>query len=186
MPLFKPKPPDVSELKSKGSVKGLVRALSYPWDGAVCRAAARALPDFQNCSEFSDQGVVEELAGAMMLDPEIRSAAAEALASLGSSCSHPEAREALLEAVQSPDQELRAAVCEAIGKKGKPDFVEPLAAIGSPAAVDALLGLLDPSRAGQETVDSVVAALGELAVGAPDQQAREKARQALVVLAPDS
>lgn len=89
MPLFEP--PNVKELKTKGDVKGLVKALRYKKDHKVPMAAAEAL------GQIGDAQVVEPLISALKnKDKAVRKKVAEALERIGAP-----AVERLIAAVES-------------------------------------------------------------------------------------
>jgi hypothetical protein len=71
-------PPDIDKLKTKGDVKGLVKALGYQKDMAVRWRAAAALGD------IGDASAMEPLAAALEdPDKDVRAAADEALGKIG-------------------------------------------------------------------------------------------------------
>lgn len=85
MPLFGP--PNVRKLKAKGNIKGLVQALNYQKDATVRKAAAVAL------EQIGDERAVKPLIDALRWagdgTGDVRAAAIEALAQLGSCAVEP-------------------------------------------------------------------------------------------------
>ena len=128
-------PPNVEELKAKGDVKGLIKALSYHKDHRVRQAAAEALDDLGWQPNHSEAGVrywierrqwdkcVEAGAAATKLlvntlnstDEDVRQAAAEALGRIGAPAVKPLSR-----ALGNKEHQVWLAAVETLSKIGAP------------------------------------------------------------------
>lgn len=98
-------PPNVEKLQSKRDVAGLIRALSYPKDSTIRRAAAVAL------GEIGDMSSINALKDAIRdSDPAVRVAAITSLGAI----SAPEATEILVSLLSSSDKTLRRAAADAL------------------------------------------------------------------------
>jgi len=111
-------PPNIEKLKTKGNVKGLIKALGYEKDWRVREAAAKAL------GEIGDHRALEPLINA--LEDKVLSggeAAAEALERIGTPAVEP-----LIDALKDQDWSIRQAAAEVLGHIGDVQAVKPLIA----------------------------------------------------------
>ncbi len=128
MPLFGG-PPNVGELRAKGKVKGLIKALGYMRDAedmAVKIEAERLRQDAAEAlGQIGDTRAVEPLIVALK-DPwtDVRRAAAEALGQIGDA----RAVEPLLTALKEGDVFLQPSAAKALGQISDARAVEPLIA----------------------------------------------------------
>jgi HEAT repeat protein len=118
MPLFGLLPPNVEQLKARGDVEGLIKALGNK-DYAVRRQAAHAL------GGIKDARAVEPLADALKdKEPSVRESVAEALREMGDA----RAVEALIAALTDSSEMVRSHAAAALGRIGDARAVEPLIA----------------------------------------------------------
>ena len=181
---------NVGKMKSKGDVKGLIKALNYRKDAYIREAAAKAL------GEIGDARAIEPLIDALKDESEyVRSAAAEALDKLGWQPDTEERKAAYWAAKQEWDKcveigapavepliialkdwRVREAAAEALGKIGAP-AVEPL--------IDALR---DKSEDVRKAAAEALGEIGDVRAVEPliaalkdkDDDVREAAAEALV------
>jgi HEAT repeat protein len=134
---------NVRRLREDRDVRGLVRALNHR-DPAIQYQAAEALGD------LGDPAAVEPLAQALRGDEYsgVRWKAAEALARIG-----PPAVDALIEALDDPDDDVRWKAAIALGEIGDPRGVEPLIKV-----------LADPDRFVQSRAAQALGMIGAPAV----------------------
>ena len=110
--------PNVNKLKTKGDVRGLIKALGYEKNSDIRCAAAKAL------GELGDKQATEPLIAVLRdTEPGVRRTAAEALGKLGGT----QAAESLITALQNSDSEIRKAATKALVNIGTP-ALEPLIA----------------------------------------------------------
>ena len=115
MPLFGP--PNVEEMKTKGNVKGLIKALGYNKDHVIRRDAADAL------GQIGDSFAVSPLIAALRDDDlEVRCAVANALGAIGDG----RAVEPLISFLNNQDLNMRCCALKALGRIGDARAVEPL------------------------------------------------------------
>jgi HEAT repeat protein len=136
---------NVRRLRENHDIRGLVRALGHK-DPAIQYQAAEALGD------LGDPAAVGPLAEALRRDEYsgVRWKAAEALAKIG-----PPAIDALIEALDDPDDDVRWKAAIALGEIGDPRAVAPLIRI-----------LADPDRFVQSRAAQALAMIGKSAVDA--------------------
>jgi hypothetical protein len=151
MAIFKP---DVSKLRERGDVSGLVKALLHK-SPEIRRHAARVL------GPLEDPGAVEPLIAALVdEDDTVRYAAAEALGRLGDQ----RAVESLIAALEDEDgdRDVREAAAKSLGGLGDRRAVEPLIAVlkdddplrpAFPSAAASALGELGDTRAVEPLLD---------------------------------
>ncbi len=165
-------PPDVSQLKSKKNVKGLIKALSYQKDWRVRELAARALGEL-GAVEAVD-ALIEKLRD---YSEVVENTAADALIEIG-----PPAIDGLVSALADPDRrEYVSHVLVDIGKESIPALGEvvekgwfvnarkyaawTLGKIGDPSAVSALLkGVLDEDSQVRKAAAKAMLEIGEEAI----------------------
>jgi len=119
MPLFGP--PDVKNLKEKGNIKGLIKAMGYtkPVGWKVRNDAAKAL------GEIGDKRAVKPLVVALKdKDKDMRSSAAKVLGQIGDA----RAVEPLIAGLKDKDSVVRNASARALGQIGDARAVVPLIA----------------------------------------------------------
>jgi HEAT repeat protein len=115
MPLFGP--PNVENLKAKGDVPALIKALGYEKDQAVRKAAAKAL------GQIGDARAIEPLIAALKGHiGEVQKAAASSLAMIRDA----RAVEPLIAVLKDLDRDVRKAAAEALGLIRDARAVEPL------------------------------------------------------------
>jgi HEAT repeat protein len=113
-------PPNVEELKAKGDVQGLTKALSYKNDAAIRQAAAKAL------GKIGSAQAIEPLIAVFKSRDVLRKDAAEALVKIGAP-----AVESLIATLRDEDELVlvREDAARVLGKIGDVRAVEPLIAV---------------------------------------------------------
>ena len=106
MPLFGP--PNVSKMKDRHDVEGLIKALSYRRSWFVRKTAAEAL------GEIGDAYAVEPLSAALKSkDTDVCASAAKALGKIGAPAVEP-----LIAALEAEEYDVRMHAARALGKIG--------------------------------------------------------------------
>jgi len=168
-------PPNVEKLKTKGDVKGLIKALGYEnkkdmnnqWE--IRRHASEALV------QIGDPAVKQLINTLKDSDLFVRRSAAKALGRIGNAL----AVDPLIAALKSDDAEVRRLAAEALGRIGSALAVDPLIAalksddaevrrlaaealgrIGSALAVDPLIAILKDNDV--NVLESAAEALGRI------------------------
>ncbi len=120
MPLSElPDPPNIEELKAKGDVQGLIKALDHEQDWLVRKAAAEAI------GQIGDAQAVEPLVAALKDEENsVRRAAVMALGRIGDA----QAVEPLVTALKDKDLSVRTRAVEALGRIADVRVVEALLA----------------------------------------------------------
>ena len=112
-------PPNIENLKAKGDVQGLIKALGYQKDPNIRQAAAVAL------GQLGDHNAVEALISTLEdSESQVRLAIVEALGQLGNS----HAVEPLITVLTGVDTSLKVVTVQALGEIGNAHAVEALTA----------------------------------------------------------
>lgn len=174
MGLFGGGPPNVHELKAKGDIKGLAKALRYKDNWQIRQRAAAALGD------IGDPRVIEPLATALRDNVyDVRLRAVEALGKLGRPALQP-----LCSALRV--RGLGQSAAKALGEIGDPRAIKPLCAAlkdensGVRASAAKALGIIGDSRAVGPLC--VVLKASDLTEATPDVAAIAAAAEAIGTL----
>ena len=108
--------PHISELKAKGDIEELVKALSFPEDHNVRFEAASALGD------VGDPSCVEPLIAAMDDNERVKEVAIRSLGKIGDSRAIPP----LLDSLKDNNWEIRSMAVKSLGQIGDPQATEAL------------------------------------------------------------
>jgi HEAT repeat protein len=148
-------PPNVEKLKTKGDVKGLIKALNYPKDTDVRRAAAESL------GQIGDPGAVEaliELLKEWGATAVLKAAAADALGRIGDA----RAVDPLVSMIVVEDKVIAEKVAGALVRFGKPAVAPLLETIKRDQYIHLYGAVVDViGQIGAPAIEPLIAALNE-------------------------
>lgn len=116
-------PPNIAKLQEKHDIAGLVKALDYPKDPAICRSAAKAL------GQLRDTHALKPLMSKLTHeDEEMRGVAIVALGTIGD----PSIIEPIMAALKDEAVSVRKAAIHVLAQVGDGQVVKPIVALFNP------------------------------------------------------